>query len=398
MTQNITSVPKQVRSINPAGVFLNRYGSFAFVACYAIMPLYNWVSAIAIILSILLISRKPTFLETVFLCSFLVAVIFYYLVGGDQQMPHSMDMFEGIKRIVVTCGVLSPLFLVRRRISLMAIEALCYGIIFESVYIVLYTFKNDPVLFIGRQLLLPGTEIILNSPGVVNATVLATGLLVIIMQRFVITWIALVVSLTISILLVNRTGILLSMTFILVALYMRYKDFKFSQLKRINWKFVFLVYGATIAFALNTTKMQGEIFYSNYDSIITRFESEGIESERFEMQKDGLSGLLSGEKPWGGRQVKVGDSIWYHNAFLDAYRVSGLPGFILMASVVMVSLLEVLRKRKLFLLLLWFTSFSVVMSSVVFEGLFIEFASTFIIFCIPFFLETNTVRKAFIDR
>lgn len=113
--------------------------------------------------------------------------------------------------------------------------------------------------------------------------------------------------------------------------------FKFYRKNIYAWFLLALVVLFGCYFVMN--------YYGNsIDFLLSRFNSEGLDSPRFELIEDGLSKLFS--YPLGGYTVNTvsykGD--WYHNIVLDTGRVAGLiPVLVLMIVMVIATFYSLIK-------------------------------------------------------
>lgn len=372
-------------------VMLNRPIVILFLACYAVMPVSQWPAVVAMFLSIIIIARMPSDWEFLFIGLIILTSIFYYLVGSAYIMPYPLEMLDGTKRAISSCFFLIPLFLVRRKVAIMALEAICYGVIVMCICVVTYTFIHAPEVLIGRNVIMPGTDDRVNSPMFANTVPLVAGMLILLLRPTT-GWIALGVSFVIAILLANRTGVVLSIIILAFALYSFYQK-KTCRLLPRHRKHQYIVKNSVkpilfviLLIIVGFIFIGNEIIHLAIQNIYTRFAEEGLESQRFASQSDGIIAMLSGESLLGGRQVLIGDSVWYHNIFLDAYRVAGVPGFMLILTTIVLSFSTVCKGKNPALLILWLLNLFVLISSVILESILVEYVTTFSILCAPFLL------------
>lgn len=167
----------------------------------------------------------------------------------------------------------------------------------------------------------------------------------------------------ISFLWQNRTGLILT-PFILIFFFLKNKNYILS--------FVF------VSFIL--------VNFPTLVSLSQRLSQIGLDSDRTILFADTLDSILSGQYFFGGYKVDstflADETKWAHNLFLDAYRLSGVPGMLFLILVFVFSLVKTIFSRHFHFINLfsWLIATILSFTSVVFESSLLEFLFIGILF------------------
>jgi hypothetical protein len=265
--------------------------------------------------------------------------------------------------------VVAPLFFISNAHAAVALTSLALGTCAFVLTAGLTTLLKAPDVALARFMVHPLTGEEVNSTGQINAFALAAGFLLLPARRSILGWLAVVAMGFLAIAYLNRTGMVLSAFLILGWTLCDRHDL--ARRIYITLALVVSAFTATIFLHPDTASALSE-------AALLRFQSDGLESERFRLQRFGLDLVLAGEHALGGGDVtRVGVDLWYHNLFLDAYRVAGLPGMLLFVLLTIWAFQGALQVRRLPLLVLLSATLLACLSSIPVEGSLVEYCSVF---------------------
>lgn len=356
----------------PAQLFFDNLIRFAFFAVYFLVPFSAKTGLIIVVLMPFLLARLPRLQEVVFIVILAAALCGYFFWGSHEIKPIPLEFSQSLSRLVVSLLCLTPIFFVRADNVSGALMWLMIGTLSFVFYEGVSTLRDAPQEILKRYMLHPFTGDELDSTGQINAAAMACGFLLFVSRKTIAGWIGLAAVIFLSVVYSNRTGTLLTLTFVFIWLLL-----STSAGVARRW----IVFGAIIVASVLLFEMNSQLVEDQLGGIYTRLTKEGLQTERYTMQVYGLHMLFSGEYPLGGAQVAgVGDSIWYHNVFLDAYRVAGIPDMILFLALAFMSLRCVLVLRSFELLVAWTAALLVACTSVPLEGGPVEYYAIFSVF------------------
>jgi hypothetical protein len=343
-----------------------------FFVAYLMAPFLTRSGLILVLVTPLLISRLPRPRELIFLVLLMLGLCGYYILGGEQIRPDPLTMSQGMIRLFSTMPFILPLFFVDVRDAEGAIQYLMIGCLAFVFYEGVWTLLNSPETVLERFMVYPKTKQEVNSTGQINAAALGAGFLLVISRKVIVGWLALACVLFLSIAYQNRTGMVLFATYVVTWLLLRRGGARW-----LRW---LMPIGMIGMISLSYLASQGGILQA-FAPAYTRLTTEGIESVRYRIQARGLSHFLSGDFPFGGAQLNgLGETSWYHNLFLDSYRVGGYFVMALFGGIVLLSLSSMVRARDFGFFVIWTMAFLVSQTSISVEGLPMEFYSVFSIF------------------
>jgi len=328
-----------------------------------------------VIFVMLLMSRQQkriTPFRVYFFVLFAIFLLLYYVYGRAEHMPESSDLLRGGRIFLYALsGALPFIFLHPTPVS-GAVKAICMLCVPWVSIIVLYTLVNFPELMQDRMVMNPFSKEEVYSPGLINAAALSAGYLYLI-QRSRMSFAYVAVSLLISLLAQNRTGLMLCGGFIALNAHDIVKYVRINSVWQIFS--VGAILSVVVWFALNYL----DIFLDYIDYTIARFDELGVSSNgRAEMQDYAWDAILKGLYPGGGLRVPF-ISFWFHNIWLDSYRTAGYVGMLALAIVVGALILGRLLAGGWRAHIIFAATLMVASTSVPFEGYFLEY---FVIFSI----------------
>jgi hypothetical protein len=242
----------------------------------------------------------------------------------------------------------------------------------------LATYVLRPDLIPERTMYLPLLLGENNSTGLINSSALAAAVMTLLYRDSRIGLAFTSLTLMLSLIWLNRTGLFLSTVIILTWL-----------TSVADWKRrAFLVLLCLLAgYVLISTGALTDLL------IIDRLTSEGLSSPRWLVQVDALDNLLGGNYPLGGYSNTIYDIEWIHNMLLDAYRLAGIPAVVIWSTTIIYTLATLLMRRPSSRqLVVWSMALLVSMTAVVFEAHPIEFLTITLTLWAPLFPERSRVR------
>jgi len=336
---------------------------------YFAAPFWPKIGLFLPLITLLVFSRLPRFREALYLLVLVAAVGAYYILGAADIRPNPLSAERSLISTGVAILFILPFFFITPHRTRSAITALMLGVAVFVLFEGVFTIYNYPETAIRRYMMHPilGEEV--HSTGQINATALAAFFLIAISRKLVFGWIAWLVVALVSIAFQNRTGMLLSVLLLI-----------FLLLKRQTWniwqKFFWITTITSVIYL--TYFLLVEPIVANP---LARLMSEGLQTERYEIQLEGLKMIIQGRHLFGGGQLSgTADTFWYHNIFIDAYRVAGILGLVLFVAVVLISFLNAVESRSIEVFSAWVCAFALVCTSVVMEGFLIEYLATFSVF------------------
>ena len=363
----------------PAYVGLNRGVWFALVVCYIALLISPLFGILACLLALPLVRIRPRNSAWVFGAVWMSAVSIYLFYGGDNHFPEPASFQAKLGLWSLSLSLSFPLLLLDRSAALRSIFILSTAVIVYAAVLTSYTVLSDPVLLAQRRFEIPISERITNSPGVLNGASLAAGFILLFGVSRV-RWLAVATVLALSIVMQNRTGILLMSIFVIFELASRVTVIRAIEV----FFFLAAVAGGIFLIAAISTELDIPIL----EATATRFQEEGLASERWEVQAEGLRAVAANSKPFGGYQLTMGSTGWFHNAVLDAYRVSGWLGACALAIAWLMSALAGARAGVRSLVLVM-GALVIQATSTTFEGSPPELIVTTYLLFLPFLLEDH---------
>ncbi|WP_029922519.1 hypothetical protein [Nevskia soli] len=356
---------------------------FFFCASYFFVPFWAKSALLILLLTPLLVARLPRLFEAVFLLALAIGLCSYLVFGAAEIKPLPLELSEAVVRTLIAIIFIVPLFFVETNTAAKAIRWLMIGCVIFVFAEGVLTLINAPETAIRRYMMSPQSGEEVHSTGQINSAVLAAGFLLLVSSKKLAGWLGLIGVIFLAVMYLNRTGMLLSATYLCVFFLTTNK-----MTAKQRWPAFFGV--AFLGLILG-----GPFFDSFMDSVqpaMARLSDEGLESARYEVQWHGLSLLFSGEYPLGGAQLNgVGSTEWYHNLLLDAYRVAGIPTMLIFAFLTAISF-HALRKAHSFnLFVIWMVALFIASTSVVLEGFMAEYYTTFAVFSYAFI--AGRIRK-----
>ena len=277
-----------------------------------------------------------------FFISFFI-LTYIYIYGGDNISKFGISLPVSFYSIITK---ISLLFYIYNNPD--SLKNLLYLIFIWISLSFIYTFyyQNQYVNLRYVFLFLTGSK--QNSTNFINILVILTSIMILKKNNYILFFI--IIGLLISFIWKNRTGLIFFPTFYITILL-------------IKKKYLFLIPSFFI-------------FLFNYKYIfsLTRFKSEGITSMRWLTQYETFVSWINFKYPYGGYTIILGDTIWAHNIFLDAYRLTGfyLPVALLILYIYSFIKTLLITNNLAIRLLVWTTSLFLSLSSVVFEGTNLE--------------------------
>jgi len=316
-----------------------------------------------------------------FLSVLLVALIAYYLVGASENRPIINNSLQ-IWRVIASFVVILALLLVSPGNAKKSVEYLCIGVVAFVFIEGILTFIIAPDVALARAMIKPmmGGEVgVFHSTGQINAMSLAAGFLFLLSEKQFLRSLSLALLVVIAWMFLNRTGMIISAIYILYwvlhAAKSRPKVFNSKRHSQLLLAIALLLISTVLL--MHPEFVPAEI----KDAFLRMFFYDGLKTERYETIKIGLEQIYSGNHPFGGAQLGSEFSYpWYHNLYLDAYRVAGFPALALFLALTSISFYAVCKSNLKRLIFMWILAFGIAMSSVPLEGLFIEYTTIFTIF------------------
>lgn len=357
----VGAVPFVARGILSASCFLASFEPKAGVVLLLMIPILGW--------------RVPRTVELMFLVLLGLGLGGYFVLGADQIKPEPLEPLGAIRHAVFSFLFIAALFVMEERESRRALLWLSIGTVVFVTYAGFDTFINNPYAVIHRHIVHPLMDEEVASTGQINAAALSGGVLLFILREKILGWMALLAVVLLSFMYQNRTGMLFSILALggwLIT----------GRGLGKMWRGLSLV--ILVSFAGLTISLSESLFSQLMQMIspaLSRLSNEGLETTRYSLQLYGFSRLFNGEYVLGGAQVGgLFTENWYHNIFLDAYRVGGVPTMLLFLCAILISLRRMLALRSASLFFIWTVAFLLAISSVPMEGFMVEYCAIFSVF------------------
>jgi hypothetical protein len=331
---------------------------------------------------ILFLRQLPGFKEFFYIGILIASLSMYYLMGRENIKPDPMDFTSGMKTVATILVVTVPLFYASRPLAIKAIEALIWGVVFCVILTVVYTIVTQPVLLSLRMSVFPITGDQLYTPGLANSLAIAVFLLAFFFRRDI--WLYLLAILFITALvLANRTALVLCLFYLLFG--------SVQNLRRLGAPTThnIMVLGTAIVIGVSFLFAHLDLLVVSFDLFYERLTNERFETGRWKNQADGFEALFSGVLPMGGYEVTQDATLWFHNIFLDAYRVAGIASAIAFLILFAIPLKMILRNFDVRLLCAWLCGTAIACTSVPLESSKFDWYSVFFAISLVFFIKNN---------
>lgn len=297
------------------------------------------------------------------------------ILGREHNYNSDTPAFNNV---VITVLIYCWLFLIHRlsydRLGVLVLTFF-YAVSVGALFLVIFTFLSDPIVLFSRKFLSPfdgdGQDYIA-TPGYGNSS----GLLLLASFPFLGArgrFVALLISVIVSILLQNRTLMIICFAASLFLL-RRLEDY-FALL-------IAIVSMGLIAFFMLPT----DLVLGSFDVLVQRLSQEGASSERWTLIPIALADVVSFGHPFGGLDPdEIGHYTYYfHNGVLDSYKNFGMLGFMTSIFILFCLLYRLVRGFSHYKFLLFFGGVSVFMTAVIFEGTVFEAYALLLFFAIFF--------------
>lgn len=346
---------------------------WAVMVGYLVLPVFPRAALIIPLFAFLLRPKRLRVVRITFVAALSCALAGYLLLGAAELRPVPLSATTAAVRTAYAVLSIGSLFLLKERDAELAVHWLAIGIVGYVMYEGASTLMAAPDIALTRLFLQPGTGQEIASTDQINAMALACGYLLLVRRSTVVAFAGFGGVMLLSSAYANRTGALLTAG-LLIAWAL------FVEGRRRGRLFIAaaVALGGILVFAQ-------QLIAADYLSRLTsRFAIEGLESSRYQAQLYGITNIISGRHPLGGAQATDGGSslYWYHNLFLDAYRVGGFPVLLLFILVAAISLRWTKRRTRA-IQFLWWATLAVACTSVVIEGFSVEYYIVFAVFSLP---------------
>ena len=308
-----------------------------------------------------------------------VFLVQQFLIAGHR---FSVFLRKSDAILIVAVAVLSTIFYVGGRSNISGVGiSVFYGFYLVALTVtsclLINSIRNSRFLFIFNDIVFwyialsffyslllypevrPYRELVLlfqskpgNSTNFIDLIVLCCVLLYVSEKRRLIYY--LMLSLVLSTLWENRTGMILASSLMIMSL----------MENKLRLRLLLLAIGGTCV-----------VFGTNLSAFLpARLADEGLESARWLMQLEALQSIISFEHSLGGFTPTIDITPWLHNAILDVYRVAGLlPAFGLFGLILYAGWRNIVSGSTRFRrVIAWGMGTAVAMTSVVFEGHILE--------------------------
>jgi hypothetical protein len=227
----------------------------------------------------------------------------------------------------------------------------------------------------------------IHSTGQINAMVISVGYFLLISSKKLLSIVSVLGLTTIALAYANRTGMVFSAIFALALIFQIFNSSRF--------KYSIITFIGILIFIFFVAQL--EVFQNVLNIGINRLFDERLETERSDLLETGLEIIKSGQYPFGGAQLGAERAYpWYHNIYLDAYRVAGFPALLLFLLLTLMSAYAMLSTKSVTLFIIWSISFAMIFTSVPIEGAFLEYSAYFSIFF--YALVVDRERKSHYSR
>ena len=284
------------------------------------------------------------------LLSFLLS---YFVFWTDKVIPLSLSavksnqLFSLFEFIIFTTFFYWFPFLIKKEIYFKISYIFLIGMLLNSAIYAIYTFFEYPSLLLLRLAMDPFTGSIVNTPGLSNLASLAPVFAIYMLFKeklnkkllFINIFIILLALITGVVFQARTFFVILSIGLVGVLIINNYKT-----------SALYIIFFIFTVFFLDLLLVKYSIDYAQYrNSLVLRFSSEGVKSERFAHWTFALNEIQS--HPFGGGKVNHAKEVvyWYHNLWLDIARTSGLHTlilFLLYESYIFHSVIFALFKKK----------------------------------------------------
>lgn len=307
--------------------------------------------------------------ELFFLYVLLAFFALYYLWGAREIAPDPLNARAAISRFVSSFVVILSLFSVSKVDAKKAIQILCASIVLFVFITGVWTILFEPLVASQRWMASIYTNDETASTGLINSMAVSVGVLLFWAERKTIGVLSLLLLATIAMLYANRTGQLISAAYVAALLVQ-------MAISKRAWYTLTIISILLLVYPLTNLDIVSSLFKFG----LSRFYDEGFTTERTDVFTIGIDHIFSGNYLFGGAQLAYGWSPWYHNLFLDAYRVAGLPALMVAITLTLMTFLNALKSKSGAILFVWLIAFLIMMTSIPMEAAFVEFAINFAIF------------------
>jgi hypothetical protein len=359
------------------GAPLRRLARAALVIAYFCLGFVSYSGLLALAALPFLLARRLRLIDVGFLLVLGLAVASYLIAGAAQIMPAPLAPGAAMTRTITALLFVPPLFVMSAVDARSAIKSLALGVVVFVLVEGVMTLISAPDVALRRYMIFPVTGEEVASTGQINAAALGAGILIFLIRTTLSGWLSLLAVTFLSIAYANRTGMLLIVAFIIIWVVGN---------KRTDRRKAWLAFSAIVLLGIMAYAATPQVFDEWSQRAKLRVSAEGLESARYELWSYGLSQMFAGESPLGGAQLNVGTfpTYWYHNLFLDAYRVAGIPTMLLFCLLFALSFRRVRRMNAWEPLVVWVAALTLASTSVLLEGMLFEYYVITVVLAYPF--------------
>jgi hypothetical protein len=296
----------------------------------------------------------------------LLSVFPLFTVGLANLTPENPEqIFIGILFSIIFAGF--AIQYQSKEVKYFLILFYIFGMGLNASIIVVYSFIVDPLVYGYGRLLIPYTDLEINSPGISNTLSIPAAVLLylIFSQKKMYAQVFLFMMLVMTISFALFTGGRTFFVIVLVAL-------SYLFLMNVKVKFIInlLLYGVVFVFITSLVYGEYDEFKKYVDFTMLRFD-DGLASNRFSHYAYGIGEIIY--YPIGGFSVDqtIEKTYWFHNIILDNARIAGWFPAAALVSVFIMILMSAFQAREpyfKFFYLVAIVSIIVMMQEVVIEG------------------------------